>query len=142
MYFYEIHEGDDEMATAVLLMHEQRLEPAEFFALVKKARLLVLDAYEEDSLAEAIATELERASGFLHVTDERLIASVNVDDAGFHTLACPEVFRGNMRSFASGSTVVFTATTSNSEIRSPVVTKIRPPRSPSRISACVGFARM
>ncbi len=80
MYFYEIHEGDDEMATAVLLMHEQRLEPAEFFALVKKARLLVLDAYEEDSLAEAIATELERASGFLHVTDERLIASVNVDE--------------------------------------------------------------
>ena len=80
MYFYEIHEGDDEMATAVLLMYEQRLEPADFFALVKKARLLVLDAYEEDSLAEAIANELERASGFLHVTDERLIASVNVDE--------------------------------------------------------------
>lgn len=80
MYFYEIHEGDDEMATAVLLMHEQWFEPAEFFALVKKARLLVLDAYEEDSLAEAIANELERASGFLHVTDERLIASVNVDE--------------------------------------------------------------
>jgi hypothetical protein len=76
MYFYEIHEGDDEMATAVLLMHEQRFEPIEFFALVKKARLLVLDAYEEDSLAEAIANEL----GFLHVTDERLIASVNVDE--------------------------------------------------------------
>ena len=80
MYFYEIHEGDDEMATAVLLMHERRYEPAEFFALVKKARLLVLDAYEEDSLAEAIATELERSSKFLHVTDERLIASVNVDE--------------------------------------------------------------
>lgn len=80
MYFYEIHEGDDELATAVLLMHEQRHEPAEFFALVKKARVLVLDAYEEDSLAEAIANELERGSGFLHVTDERLIASVNVDE--------------------------------------------------------------
>lgn len=80
MYFYEIHEGDDEMATAVLLMHERRYEPAEFFALVKKARLLVLDAYEEDSLAEAIANELERSGKFLHVTDERLIASVNVDE--------------------------------------------------------------
>lgn len=80
MFFYEIHEGDDEMATAVLLMHEQRHEPADFFALVKKARLLILDAYEEDSLAEAIANELERAHGFLHVTDERLIASVNVDE--------------------------------------------------------------
>lgn len=80
MYFYEIHEGDDEMATAVLLQHEQRFEPVDFFALVKKARLLVKDAYEEDSLAEAIASELERASGFVHVTDERLIASVNVDE--------------------------------------------------------------
>lgn len=80
MFFYEIHEGDDEMATAVLVMHERRHEPAEFFALVKKARTLVLDSYEEDSLAEAIANELERAHGFVHVTDERLIASVNVDE--------------------------------------------------------------
>jgi hypothetical protein len=80
MYFYEIHEGDDDMATAVLLQHERRFEPAEFFSLVKKARLLVKDSYEEDSLAEAIANELERASGFVHVTDERLIASVNVDE--------------------------------------------------------------
>jgi len=80
MYFYEIHEGEDEMATAVLLQHEQRFAPADFFALVKKARTLVKDAYEEDSLAEAIANELERSSRFVHVTDERLIASVNVDE--------------------------------------------------------------
>ncbi len=80
MYFYEIHEGDDEMATAVLLQHERRMAPAEFFALVKKARLLVKDAYEEDSLAEAIASELERSGSFVHVTDERLVASVNVDE--------------------------------------------------------------
>lgn len=79
-YFYEIHEGEDDTATAVLLMHERRHEPAEFFALVKKARLLLLESYEEDSLAEAIANELARAHGFLHVTDERLIASVNVDE--------------------------------------------------------------
>jgi len=85
MYFYEIHEGDDEMATAVLLMHEQRHEPADFFALVKKARLLVLDAYEEDSLAEAIANELERASGFLHVTDDKLLASVSVGETDADT---------------------------------------------------------
>ena len=79
-FFYEIHEGNEETAAAVLLMHSRRHEPAEFFALVKKARLLVLDSYEEDSLAEAIANELERAHGFLHVTDERLVASVNVDE--------------------------------------------------------------
>ncbi|HET8568813.1 MAG TPA: hypothetical protein VFM93_07495 [Candidatus Limnocylindria bacterium] len=80
MYFYEIHEGDDELGTAVLVAHAQRFEPAEFFALVKKARVLIKDAYEEESLAEAIANELERSSGFVHVSDERLVASVNVDE--------------------------------------------------------------
>lgn len=85
MYFYEIHEGDDETAAAVLLGHERRMEPEEFFALVKRARALLIDAYEEDSLAEAIANELERASGFLHVTDQRLIASVNVDESEAET---------------------------------------------------------
>ena len=80
MFFYEIHEGDDETATAVLLMHERRLEPAEFFALVQKARTLMKDAYEEDSLSEAIAEELQRSHGFVHITDDKLIASVNVDE--------------------------------------------------------------
>jgi hypothetical protein len=80
MYFYEIHEGDDEMATAVLVMHERRLEPAEFFAQVKQARLLVADSYDEDTLCEAIANELERSRGFVHVTDERLVASVSVGE--------------------------------------------------------------
>ncbi len=80
MYFYEIHEGDDELGTAVLLAHEQAFSPADFFALVKKARALLADSYEEDSLSEAIANQLERSSGFLHVTDDRLLASVNVGD--------------------------------------------------------------
>ncbi len=79
MYFYEIHESDDDdVGAAVLLGHAERFEPFEFFALVKKARTLLLGAFEEDSLAEAIATELERTAGFLHVTDERLVASVSV----------------------------------------------------------------
>ncbi len=81
MFFYEIHEGDEELGTAVLLVHEQRFEPAEFFALVKKARALVKDSFEEDSLAQAVANELERSSGFVHVTDERLLASVQVDES-------------------------------------------------------------
>ena len=80
MFFYEIHEADEELGTAVLVGHERRFEPAEFFALVKKARALLKDAYEEESLAEAVANELERSSGFLHVTDERLVASVQVDE--------------------------------------------------------------
>ncbi|MBM4434736.1 MAG: hypothetical protein FJ028_06505 [Chloroflexi bacterium] len=80
MYFYEIHEGDDELGTAVLVAHEQAFSPADFFALVKKAKALLAGAYEEDALSEAIANELERSSGFLHVTDDRLLASVNVGE--------------------------------------------------------------
>ena len=80
MHFYEIHEGDEEIGSAVLLAHEDKMDPFEFFELVKQARALVLDAYEEGSLAEAIANELERSGGFTHVTDELLVASVNVAD--------------------------------------------------------------
>lgn len=80
VYFYEIHEGDDELGTAVLLAHEEALSPAEFFELVKKARTLLADSHEEGTLSEAIANELERSSGFLHVTDDRLLASVNVGE--------------------------------------------------------------
>ena len=79
MFFYEIHEGDEDLGTAVLLAHERRFEPVEFFALVKKARALLVDSYEEDSLSEAIANELARTDEFIHVTDDLLVASVNVD---------------------------------------------------------------
>ena len=85
MFFYEIHEGDEELGTAVLLGHEERLEPAEFLALVKKARTLLADSFEEHSLSEAIANELARTGGFLHVTDDLLVASVNVDEADERT---------------------------------------------------------
>jgi hypothetical protein len=79
VFFYEIHEGDEELGSAVLLAHERRFEPPEFLALVKKARALLVDSYEEASLAEAIANELQRTAGFIHVTDDLLVASVNVD---------------------------------------------------------------
>jgi hypothetical protein len=90
MFFYEIHEGDDELGTAVLLAHERRIEPLEFFALVKKARALLVDAFEEPSLAEAIANELARTQGFLHVTDDLLVASVNVDETETGTFLVSE----------------------------------------------------
>jgi hypothetical protein len=85
MHFYEIHEGDEEVGTAVLLAHESRIEPIEFFEMVKRARVLVLDSYEEDSLSEAIANELQRSGGFTHVTDDLLVASVNVDETEANT---------------------------------------------------------
>ena len=90
MYFYEIHEPDDELGAAVLLCHEERFEPLEFFALVKKAGALLRGSFEEDSLAEAIANELQRSSGFLHVTDDLLLASVSVGETDEETLLVTE----------------------------------------------------
>lgn len=90
MHFYEIHEGDEEVGTAVLLAHEERLDPLEFFEMVKRARTLLLDSYEEDSLAEAIANELQRSGGFMHVTDDLLVASVNVDESEENTFLLTE----------------------------------------------------
>jgi hypothetical protein len=85
MFFYEIHEGEDELGTAVLLAHEQAFSPEEFFALVKKAKALLSEAFEEETVSEAIANELQRTSGFIHVTDDRLLASVNVGETDADT---------------------------------------------------------
>ena len=90
MHFYEIHEGDEDIGAAVLLAHEELMEPFEFFELVKKAKALVAGSYEEDSLAEAIANELERSAGFTHVTDNLLVASVNVDEKEENTYLLTE----------------------------------------------------
>jgi hypothetical protein len=90
MHFYEIHEGDEEVGAAVLLAHDDKMDPFEFFELVKRAKLLVADSYEEDSLAEAIANELQRSGGFTHVTDQLLVASVNVDETEENTYLLTE----------------------------------------------------
>src|SRR5512132_1439110 len=85
MFFYEIHEGDEDVGAAVLLGHETRFEPDDFFTLVKKVKMLLADSYEEDTLSEAIANELQRAHGFLHVTDDLLVASVSVGETDADT---------------------------------------------------------
>jgi hypothetical protein len=90
VFFYEIHEGDEDVGTAVLLGHEQRFDPVDFFDLVKKARAIVKDSYEEDSLSEAIGNELQRSHGFVHVTDDLLMASVNVDESDENTFLVTE----------------------------------------------------
>jgi hypothetical protein len=90
MHFYEIHEGDEEVGAAVLLAHDEQMDPFEFFEMVKKARALVHESYEEDSLAEAIANELQRTGGFTHVTDNLLVASVNVDEKEENTYLLTE----------------------------------------------------
>ena len=81
MYFYELHEGDDEVYSDVLLLHDEEFSPEEFFDLVQSIRLRIQDSYDDDTLIEAIAVELERDHGFTFVSDSRLTASVNVSKA-------------------------------------------------------------
>ena len=77
MFFYELHEGDDEVYSDVLVLSESEWEPQEFFELVQRVRH-DLREYSEDTLIEAIANILERDHGFVFVNDERLVAAVNV----------------------------------------------------------------
>jgi hypothetical protein len=78
MFFYELHEGDDEVYSDVLLYSDSEWEPDEFFDLVQTIRRRIQDTYANDTLIEAIAVELEREHGFLYVSDDRLTAAVNV----------------------------------------------------------------
>ena len=78
MFFYELHEGDNEVFSDVLVVSESESEPDEFFVLVQTIRRRIQDGYIHDTLSEAIAVELERDHGFIHISDDRLVASVNV----------------------------------------------------------------
>ena len=78
MYFYELHEGDDDVFSDLLLVHDEQIEPEDFFELVQAVRAKVKDTFEEDTLIEAIALELEREHEFTFVSDARLSASVHV----------------------------------------------------------------
>jgi hypothetical protein len=83
VFFYELHEGDNEVYADVLVVSESEWEPEEFFELVQTIRRRIQDGYIHDTLSEAIAVELERDHGFVHISDDRLVASVNIstDDA-------------------------------------------------------------
>ena len=78
MFFYELHEGDEEIFSDVLLVRDDEMDPDEFFELVESVRHQVQDTYTDDTLIEAIAAELEREHGFLFVSDNRIVAAVNV----------------------------------------------------------------
>jgi hypothetical protein len=78
LYFYELHEGDDDVFSDLLLVHDEQFEPEDFFELVQAIRAKVQDSFEEDTIIEAIALELEREHGFTFISDARLTASVHV----------------------------------------------------------------
>ena len=86
MHFYELHEGDNDVFADLLLAREEEMEPEEFFDLVQSIRRRIVDGFEQNTLVEAIANELERDHGFIAITDDRLTAAVNVsreDDENF-----------------------------------------------------------
>ena len=78
MYFYELHEGDDDLYSDVILAREDEVSPEDFFDLVQSIRRRIQDDFAEDTLIEAIAVELEREHDFIFVSDERIAAAVNV----------------------------------------------------------------
>jgi hypothetical protein len=78
VFFYELHEGDNEVFSDVLVASDSEWEAEEFFELVQKIRRRIQDQFHHDTLAEAIAIELERDHGFVFISDDRLMAAVNV----------------------------------------------------------------
>ena len=78
MHFYELHEGDDELYSDVLLGREEEMPADDFFELVQEIRKQLQGHHEEDTLIEAIAVELESNHAFVFVSDARITAAVNV----------------------------------------------------------------
>ncbi len=78
MYFYELHEGDDDLFADLLLAREDEIPPDLFFEIVQDIRRRVQDTFEQDTLIEAIAEVLEREHDFIFISDDRLTAAVNV----------------------------------------------------------------
>jgi len=95
LYFYELHEGATDLMTDALLVSERDHTPAEFERMVTAARAAVIDTFEEDTLAEAIARELERSHGLTYLSDEKLRASMSVgmDEADTYLVEPSEEFR-------------------------------------------------
>ena len=78
LFFYELHEGATDLMTDALLVSDRDHTPEQFEAIVQTARTAVIDTFEEDTLVEAIARELERSHGFTYIGDEKLRRSMSV----------------------------------------------------------------
>jgi len=78
LFFYELHEGATDLLTDALLASEREISRDDFAAMVAAARTAIIDTFEEDTLVEAIARELERNHGLTYISDEKLTASMSV----------------------------------------------------------------
>lgn len=76
--FYELHEGATDLLTDAVLVSELDHTPEQFASMVVAARTAIIETFEEDTLVEAIARELERSHGFTYIGDDRLRASMSV----------------------------------------------------------------
>lgn len=86
MHFYELHEGDGEVYSDLLLFRDDEMDAERFFELVQDIRRRIQDSFDHETLIEAIAEELERDHDFVYISDDRLSAAVNVsrdDDDNF-----------------------------------------------------------
>ena len=77
-FYYELHEGATDLMTDALLASERDHTPEQFAEMVRAARAAIIETFEEDTLAEAVALELERNHGFTYISDEKLRASMSV----------------------------------------------------------------
>ena len=89
MYFYELHEGNDEVFSDQLLAHDELFEPDEFYEMVQRIRHRVQDDYTHDTLMEAIADGLDSEYGFTVIDDDELSASVHVSVVEDENLLIP-----------------------------------------------------
>jgi len=78
LFFYELHEGASDLLTDAILVSEFDHTPEQFASMVVAARSAIIDTFEEDTLVEAIARELERSHGFTYIGDDKLRASMSV----------------------------------------------------------------
>ena len=95
LFFYELHEGATDLMTDALLVSEIDHTPEQFAAMVLAARAAIIDTFEEDTLVEAIARELERSHGVTFISDEKLRASMSVGmrDEDNHPVEPSDEFR-------------------------------------------------
>ncbi len=89
VWFYELHEGDDDLFADVLLAHDVEYDEQELLDLVLEARSAVVETFTEDTLSEAVANELARRHGFLVVDDSQLRAAVTVSAREGETVVAP-----------------------------------------------------
>jgi hypothetical protein len=95
LFFYELHEGATDLMTDAIVVSDRDHTAAQFAAVVQAARAAVLETFEEDTLVEAIARELERSHGFTYIGDEKLRASmsVGVEDEDTYLVEKSDEFR-------------------------------------------------